>query len=240
MVNRIASLLAGSCLVGTLLGLAPGGAWGQGQGQVQLSCSGTLLVAEGSAELKRRTELLRFSLALEAEGVGSDAALAALQRRLATVRNTLQSLAVRELQVSSPSTWQRPAHGSTPAAVQASLQVTGQLAPARLQALVRQVGALPGVRLAPVSAEAGAAGDLAARRQLLRGAYQDARRQAQDIADAIGLHQLLPLEVSVSGGMRPMPMRAAVMADAAVPPFDPNELPAPLDRLSLRVQFCAR
>jgi hypothetical protein len=37
-----------------------------------------------------------------------------------------------------------------------------------------------------------------------------------------------------------MPMRAAVMADAEVPPFDPNELPAPLDRLSLRVQFCAR
>jgi uncharacterized protein YggE len=109
-----------------------------------------------------------------------------------------------------------------------------------LQALVRQVGGLPGVRLAPVATEADAAGDRSARRQLLRAAYQDAQLQAQDVAAAMGLRQLQPLEVLLDGGSRPVPMRAMAMADAAVPPFDPGELPGPMDRLSLQVRFCAR
>jgi uncharacterized protein YggE len=102
------------------------------------------------------------------------------------------------------------------------------------------VGALPGVRLAPVAAEADRAGDRAARRQLLRSAYQDALQQAEDVASAMGLGRLQPLEVQLDGGSRPMPLRAAAMADAAVPPFDPDELPDPLEQLSLQVRFCAR
>lgn len=220
-----------------LLGIASAA---RAQGQVQLSCSGTLVEARGRAELKRATQQLRVSLALEAEAPSSDAALAELQRRLAVVRTALQGLAVRDLQVSSPSTWNRPASRHAPAAVQASLQVSGLLAPAQLQALVRQVGALPGVRLAPVAAEADRAGDRAARRQLLRSAYQDALQQAEDVASAMGLGRLQPLEVQLDGGSRPMPLRAAAMADAAVPPFDPDELPGPLEQLSLQVRFCAR
>ncbi|MEN9766142.1 MAG: hypothetical protein RLZZ32_102 [Cyanobacteriota bacterium] len=216
-------------------------AWpGFAQSQVQLSCSGTLVEARGSAELKRTTQRLRFSLALEAEGADSDLALASLQRRLAAVRSGLQALQVSDLQVTSPSTWKRPASRDAPELVQANLQVSGQLAPARLQALVRQVGGLPGVRLAPVATEADAAGDRSARRQLLRAAYQDAQLQAQDVAAAMGLRQLQPLEVLLDGGSRPVPMRAMAMADAAVPPFDPGELPGPMDRLSLQVRFCAR
>lgn len=213
---------------------------GFSQSQVQLSCGGTLVEARGSGELKRPTQRLRFSLALEAEAASADAALASLQRRLAEVRSRLKALRVSDLQVSSPSTWKRPASRELPEAVQASLQVSGQLAPAQLQPLVRDVGGLPGVRLSPVATEADAAGDRAARRQLLRTAYQDALQQAQDVAAAMGLGQLQPLEVQLDGGSRPVPMRAMAMADGAVPPFDPAELPGPLERLSLQVRFCAR
>lgn len=236
--QRLGILWAGPALAGALLASSPGAA--PAQGQVQLSCSGTLVEARGQAELKRSIQQLRLSLALEAEAPTSDAALAGLQRRLAAVRTALQGLAVRDLQVSSPATWTRPATRTSPAVVLASLQVSGQLAPAQLQALVRQLGALPGVRLAPVTTEADRAGDRSARRQLLRSAYQDALLQAQDVAAAMGLSQLQPLEVQIDGGLRPMPLRAAAMADGAVAPFDPDELPGPVERLSLQVRFCAR
>ena len=71
-------------VVPLLLPLLP--AAGLAQSQVQLACSGTLLEARGSAELKRITANLRFSLALEAEAASSEAALASLQGRLAAVR----------------------------------------------------------------------------------------------------------------------------------------------------------
>jgi uncharacterized protein YggE len=205
--------------------------------QVQLRCDGTLLEASGQAERKRSIESLRFSIALEAEAATADGALGALQERLAAVRNALQQLAVRELEVSSPSTWQRPASRSQPAAVQANLQIAGQLVPSQLQPLIRTVGALPGVRLAPVSTEAGKGGDAAVQRQLLKDAYQAARSQAMDLAEAIGLNRLTPLEVRIEGSLRPVLLRAAAAESA---PFDPAELPAPTDRLGLQVRFCAR
>lgn len=225
-------------LLPLLLLLVP--AAGLAQSQVQLACTGTLVEARGSAELKRTTQRLRFSLALEAEEPSTDAALGSLQRRLAEVRTRLKSLQVVDLEVSSPSTWQRPVSRDKAGVVQASLQISGQLAPAQLQPLVRQVGGLPGVRLSPVATEADAAGDRAARRQLLRAAYQNALVQAREIAAAIGLSEVHPLEVQLEGGGRPVAMRALAMANAAVPPFDPAELPGPMQRLSLQVRFCAR
>lgn len=116
----------------------------QAQGQIQLVCDGALVEARGNAELKRSTDRLQVSLSLEAEAPTADGALAELQARLAAVRSGLQRLEVKELEVTSPSTWQRPAERQRPAAVQASLQVTGQLAPARLQELIRKVGPSPG------------------------------------------------------------------------------------------------
>lgn len=210
------------------------------QTQIQLSCSGAVVEARSNAELKRATRQLRLSLSLEAEAATADGALAELQLRLATVRSGLQALQLQELEVTSPSTWKRPAQRDLPAVVQASLQVSGRLEPARLQALIRQVGGLPGVRLAPVGTQADPRGDRQARRQLLQLAYHDALGQARDIAAAMGLSQLQPLEVQLEGGYRPLPMRAMAAADAAVPPFDPRELPSPTDSLSLQVRFCAR
>ncbi|WP_231596557.1 SIMPL domain-containing protein [Synechococcus sp. CBW1108] len=212
---------------------------GLAQAQVHLSCVGTLVEARGSAERKRTTASLRFSLAVEAEAASSDAALAQLQGHLSAVRSSLQTLQVRELQVSSPSTtWQRPASRTGPKRVVASLQVSGQLAPARLQALVRGVGSLPGVRLAPVATEADRPGDRAARAKLLRAAYQDALAQGLELAGAMGLKGVLkPIEVLLEGGSRPG-LKMAMAAEAA--PFDPAELGAPVDRLSLQVRFCAR
>ncbi|MCP9890005.1 SIMPL domain-containing protein [Cyanobium sp. Aljojuca 7D2] len=221
-----------------VLALVPLPGWAQAQ--IQLSCGGAVVEARGSAELKRPTQRLRFSLALEAEDPSSDGALASLQRRLAEVRRRLQALQVSDLQVTSPSTWKRPASRGLPELVQASLQVSGQLAPAQLQSLVRQVGGLPGVRLSPVAPEADGAGDRSARRQLLRAAYQDALQQAQDVAAAMGLRVVQPLEVQLDGGARPVPLRAMALADGSVPPFDPAELPGQTDRLSLQARFCAR
>lgn len=210
------------------------------QSQIQLSCAGTLVEARGQAELKRSTQRLRFSLGLESEASTAETALAELQRRLAAVRSGLQRLQVQELEVTSPSTWKRSAERDRPESVQTSLQMSGWLQPGRLQALIREVGSLPGVRLAPVSTQADVRGDREARRQLLQLAYQDALGQARDVAAAIGLVQLLPLEVQLDGGFRPVPMRAMVAADAGTPPFDPRELPSPTESLSLQVRFCAR
>lgn len=227
-------------LCGGLVAIPAGPLPVRAEAQVQLRCEGTVLEARGSAEQQRPIERLQFSLGLEAEAPTADAALALLQQRLAAVRSALQPLQVEELRVSSPSTWQRAAERARPAAVQASLQISGRLAPRHLQVLVRQVGALPGVRLAPVSSEADPGQSGVVRRLLLRQAYQDARAQAAELAAAIGLQRLLPLEVRLDGmEPRPMPMMAA-RADAAPPPFDPAELPRPLDRLTLQVRFCAR
>lgn len=210
--------------------------------EVQLRCEGTLLEARGSAEQERPIKRLRFSLGLEAEQRTSDAALALAQSRLAAVRAALQSLEVRDLRVTSPSTWQRPAERGQPPLSQASLQVSGTLAPARLQALIRQVGTLPGVRLAPVTPEAEPLQGTEARRALLAAAYQKALAEARDLASAIGLSQLRPLELQVEGDRDVVPMRAmAAMADAPPPPpFDPAELPLPKSTASMLVRFCAR
>lgn len=57
-----------------VLALVPLPGWAQTQ--IQLSCGGAVVEARGSAELKRPTQRLRFSLALEAEEPSSDGALA--------------------------------------------------------------------------------------------------------------------------------------------------------------------
>jgi hypothetical protein len=174
-----------------------------------------------------------------AEAATADGALASLQARLDSVRQALQQLGVRKLEVTSPSTWTRSPELKKPALTTASLQVSGELAPAQLQRLIRQVGSLPGVRLSPVDPRAQTSGDAASQARLLKAAYGNALGQAKTIAAAIGLHQLRPLEVDVEGGGGPpILMRAMASPDRA--PFDPAELPEPVDRLSLLVRFCAR
>ena len=209
------------------------------EGQIQLSCPGTLLEARGQAELQRPTTALQISMGLEAEGGTSDQALALLQQRLAAVRSTLQGLAVSDLRVSSPSTWRRPAEPGRAAMVQASLQVNARVAPERLQPLIRTVGGLPGVQLAPVRTQADPSQDGPVRQQLLRQAWQDALRQARPLAELIGRPRLVPLEIRLDGQeVAPMAMRA--MAADAVPPFNPDELDKPRDRLTIQVRFCAQ
>lgn len=225
----------GALLLAPLMGAVVALPWPAiAQSQVQLRCTGTLLEARGQAEIKREVQTLQVSLGLEAEASSADAALATLQQRLAAVRQRLRALQVRDLRVTSPSTWQRSA--SKPGVV-ASLQVSGQLVPARLQAWIREVGALPGVRLNPVTSEPNPDASPGTRARLLRAAYQDALAQGRELAGAIGLAHLQPLEVRVDGQeMRPMALRA-VAGDVA--PFDPAELPQPRDQLSLQVRFCA-
>jgi uncharacterized protein YggE len=227
---------AWSPLLFLLLPSLPCPAWAQ----IQLRCDGTLLEARGSAEQELPIGQLRFSLSLEAEQRSSDGALALLQERLASVRSDLQGLQVRELRVSSPSTWQRPAEPGRPAISQASLQVSGLLDPSRLQALIRQVGAHPGVRLAPVSAEADPVRSGETRRALLAAAYRQAFHRAQDVASALGLYILKPLEVQAEDDRPPYAAPAPMAAKAEVPPFDPRELMPPKDSASMLVRFCAR
>jgi uncharacterized protein YggE len=203
-------------------------------------CDGTLLEARGSAKQQRPTRSLGVSLSLAAQAPDADAALAELQRRLADVRAGLLRLQVTDLEVGSPSTWEKPARDARPAGFEARLSLQGRLAPERLQPLIREVGALPGVRLAPVRPQADPAADPAVRRQLLRQAYQDALRQAGEIGAVIGRPRLSPLEVQLEGGLRPVPMRAMADAAPAPPPFDPAELPRPVESLSMLVRFCAR
>jgi uncharacterized protein YggE len=206
------------------------------EAQLQLRCEGALINTRGMAQLRRSTNRLAFSLGLEAEAADADAALTTLQQRLAGVRTALQRLEVQDLRVSSPSTWSRPAERNRPASTQANLQVTGQLASQRLQALVRDVGALPGVRLAPVSTQADPKGDAAARRQVLREAFADARSQALELATVAGFSRVMPLELRLDDLERPVSLRAMAAPEEG---FNPNELPPPTERLSMAVAFCA-
>lgn len=206
--------------------------------EVQLRCDGTLLEARGSAERQRPLARIAFSLGLEAEAASADGALGLLQARLAAVRSALQRLGSQELRVGSPSSWQRSAEPGRRGSFQASLPVSGKLAPERLQGLIREVGRLPGVRLDPVTPEADPAGAAAARAALLAAAYGDAVAQVRPLAELIGRPRLLPLQIQVEGGGGPVMMRAAA-APAPPPPFDPAELPPPSDQLGLLVQFCA-
>jgi uncharacterized protein YggE len=209
------------------------------QVQLQLSCTGTVLEAQGSATLKRAIDTLELSLTLEAEAPSAKAALLLLQERLDAVRTRLVSLEVKDLRVTSPRVWNRYVPAGKPAVFEAASQLSGQLAPAQLQALITQVGGLPGVRLAPVTPQADSKADATSNRQLLQAAYRDALQRGQDLAEAIGLRNLRPLQVQMAGGVRPLPMPVMAMARSAPAPFDPRELPQPSDRLSLEVTFCA-
>lgn len=229
---------ASATLVVALLTALPPAAAGA-QVQLQLSCSGTVLDARGSATLKRAISRLNVSMTLEAEASTAKAALTLLQERLDPVRRGLQALSIEELQISSPSVWNRYVPAGNPAVFKASSRVSGRLAPIRLQALISQVGGLPGVRLAPVDAVADKAGDASSSRQLLQAAYRDALQRGQDLAAAIGLKSLRPLQVQMEGGLRPMPMAAMAAGRGLPAPFDPLELPEPTDQLSLEVTFCA-
>lgn len=232
--RAFARLSAGLALLS--LGLTP---MARAEGQVQLVCNGTLLESRGQAQRLRPTAQLRTSLNLEAEGSSADGALALLQKRLANVRSALQSLGVRELRVSSPSTWQRSPEAGRPAVVQANLQVSGLVAPGRLQELIRGVGALEGVRLAPVGTEADPRDDGRVREALLQEAYRDALQQLQPLAAVLGRRDLQPLEIRVDGQEQP-PIALRAMGADATPPFNPAELNQPLQRLSLLARFCAR
>ena len=78
----------------------------------------------------------------------------------------------------------------------------------------------------------------ASRQVLLGAAYRDAEAQVRPLAELIGRPRLMPLQIQVEGGGGPVMMRAAMPAPAP-PAFDPAELPKPVDRLALQVQFCA-
>jgi len=236
-IRALAALAAAPLLAALAQAALPPAA--AAQVQLQLSCAGTVLEARGSAMLKRPITKLNVSMTLEAEAPTAKAALTLLQERLDPVRRALQALAIEELRISSPSVWNRYVPAGKPAVFEASSRVSGKLAPTRLQALISQVGVLPGVRLAPVDAEADKAGDAASSRQLLQAAYRDALQRGQDLAAAIGLSSLQPLQVQIEGGVRPMPMAAMALRGAAPAPFDPRELPEPSDQLSLAVTFCA-
>ena len=82
------------------------------------------------------------------------------------------------------------------------------------------------------------------RRALLTAAYRQAAARAGDVAAALGLSRLQPLEVQVEGdGGGPVPVPAPapmMMAKAEAPPFNPAELQAPKDYAAMLVRFCAR
>ena len=78
-------------------------------------CRGTVLETRGQAEERRPTHRLSFSLDLQAQGPDADVALSRLQARLAAVRSALRTLAIEDLEVTSPSTCNRPAQRGRPA-----------------------------------------------------------------------------------------------------------------------------
>ena len=209
------------------------------EGQVQLTCAGTLLEARGQAERQRPTARLRASLSLDADAGSAVEALDRLQQRLASVRSALQALGAQDLRVSSPSTWARPRTNEQDAIVAANVQVSASLPPDKLQALIRTVGTLAGVRLAPVETEADPGATAQVREELFKEAYRDALNQAQPMASLINRSVLTPVEIRLETDGMQIPFLRTMSANAT-PPFNPDELNKPRNHLAMLVRFCAR
>jgi hypothetical protein len=186
---------------------------------------------QGSAASDR----FSFSLGLEAEAPTKTAALDQLNARLAAVRRAVTPLASGKLTIPAPSTYRSGGGSSGPVREQASTSVSGVVSKANYDALIQAAGRLPGVSLRGFTAEAAGGSEAQLRAKLLRAALADGQRQAQTIADALGLRRVQLLRIDQRGGapIRPMPYAMAARSS-----FNPDEARPPESTVSLALDYC--
>ena len=110
-------------------------------------CNGTLLQIKVNERGTSPSDRFRFSLGLDAEDLSKDAALSALNARLAEGRQALHPLALGQLNIPAPRSY--AVGGSAPGSrrERASTTITGDVSRDDYDALTQAAGCLPGVRL---------------------------------------------------------------------------------------------
>ena len=200
-------------------------------------CSGTLLQIQVNERGTTRSDRFRFSLGLDAEKASKDAAMTALNARLAKARQAIQPLALGQLIIPSPRSTAVGGGASGPRLERASTTITGEVSRENYDALIQVAGRLPDVRLQGMTSLASNASRASLADQLLKQALESGRRRALLTARALGLREVELLLIDQRATTyRPMEM-AARRGDAS---FSPAEAPNPSQSLTLKLNYCLR
>ena len=185
-------------------------------------------------EPQRSLSLLAW---LDAEDLSQDAALSALNARLAEARQAIQPLALGQLTIPAPRSYAVGGGAAGSRLERASTTITGEVSRDDYDALIQAAGRLPGVRLQGMTSLASSDSRATLADQLLKQALETGRRRAQTTARALGLRKVELLLIDQRGSIhRPMPM-VARMGEAS---FRPGEAPKPSQNLTLKLNYCLR
>lgn len=200
-------------------------------------CNGTLLQIQVNERGTIRSDRFLFSLGLHAEHASKEAAMSALNARLAQARQAIQPLALDQLTIPSPRSAAVGGGALGPRLERASTSITGEVSRDHYDALIQVAGRLPGVRLQGMTALASSDSRALLADQLLKQALDSGRHRAQVTARALGLPkaELLLIDQRAST-YRPIEM-AARRGDAS---FSPAEAPNPSHSLTLKLDYCLR
>ena len=200
-------------------------------------CNGTLLQIQVNERGTSHSDRFRFSLGLDAENANKDAAMTALNGRLAEARQAIQPLALGRLTIPAPRSYRVGGGTSGPRLERASTTITGEVSRDNYDALIQAAGRLPGVRLRGMTSLASSDSRASLADQLLKQALETGRRRAQATARALGLRKVELLLIDQRGStQRPMQMVARKESTG----FRPGEAPKPSQSLTLKLDYCLR
>ena len=200
-------------------------------------CNGTLLQIQVNERGTSHSDRFRFSLGLDAENANKDAAMTALNGRLAEARQAIQPLALGRLTIPAPRSYPVGGGTSGPRLERASTTITGEVSRDNYDALIQAAGRLPGVRLRGMTSLASSDSRASLADQLLKQALETGRRRAQATARALGLRKVELLLIDQRGStQRPMQMAARKESTG----FRPGEAPKPSQSLTLKLDYCLR
>ena len=200
-------------------------------------CNGTLLQIQVNERGTSQSDRFRFSLGLDAENANKDAAMTALNGRLAEARQAIQPLALGRLTIPAPRSYPVGGGTSGPRLERASTTITGEVSRDNYDALIQAAGRLPGVRLRGMTSLASSDSRASLADQLLKQALETGQRRAQATARALGLRKVELLLIDQRGStQRPMQMAARKESTS----FRPGEAPKPSQILALKLDYCLR
>ena len=200
-------------------------------------CNGTLLQIQVNERGTSHSDRFRFSLGLDAENANKDAAMTALNGRLAEARQAIQPLALGRLTIPAPRSYPMGGGTSGPRVERASTTITGEVSRENYDAVIQAAGRLPGVRLQGMTSLASSDSRASLADRLLKQALETGQRRAEATARALGLRKVELLLIDQRGSIhQPMAM-AARMGEAS---FRPGEAPKPSQNLTLKLNYCLR
>ena len=153
-------------------------------------CNGTLFQIQVNERGTSRSDRFRFSLGLDAEDLSKDAALSALNARLADARQAIEPLALGQLTIPAPRSYAVGGGAAGPRLERASTTITGEVSRDDYDALIQAAGRFPGVRLQGMTSLASSDSRASLADQLLKQALETGRRRAQTTTRALGLREV--------------------------------------------------